>query len=421
MTDFERDGDVDTSVVVQISRRRGEPGWMLDLRLDALRRFGEQSMAEWSASGFSDIDVHDAFVHLPSAVQRPQIGGVAAEHEYETVPQDRPDLDAQGVLFCDMDRALREYPQLVEQYFGTIVASDENKFAALNTAVWSGGSFIYVPPGVVVEMPLQAERRSVGQDVGQFARTLLIADTGSAVHFISGCSAPVYTRDALQAAVVEIVVEADARVTYTTIQNWSPNVYNIDTERARVEAGGRIEWIDGNIGSKSTMKCPEVHLVGDGATGAFLSVSCASKNQHQDVGARMVHAAPDTTSRMISRSIAKDGAVATFRSVVDVEEGATGAVSHVDAHALLLDEESVATTIPSIEIGEDDARISHEATQSRVSDEQRFHLMARGLSDEQAVGLIVGGFIEPITAALPIEYAVEWSRLVELHMEGSVG
>ena len=343
-------------------------------------------------------------------------------HNSEVVyHRNREELAKQGILFCDMDTALREYPDLVKRYFGTIIPPGDNKFAALNTSVWSGGSFIYVPPGVECEMPLQAYFRINAENAGQFERTLIIADEGSQVHYIEGCSAPVYTSDSLHSAVVEIVVKPSARVTYTTIQNWSPNVYNLVTKRARVEAEGHMEWIDGNIGSKLTMKYPSVYLVGPKATGEVLSVAYAGAGQHQDAGAKMIHAAPETTSKIVSKSISKDGGITTYRGLVRVDEGATGCKSHVQCDALILDEDSESRTLPYMEVGERDAQIGHEATVSKVADEQLFYLMSRGLSQEQAMGMVVNGFIEPIVRTLPMEYAVEWSRLIELQMEGSVG
>jgi FeS assembly protein SufB len=343
-------------------------------------------------------------------------------HNSEVVyHKNRDDLAAQGILFCDMDTALREYPELVQKYFGTVIPPGDNKFAALNTSVWSGGSFIYVPPGVECEMPLQAYFRINSENAGQFERTLIIADEGSKVHYIEGCSAPVYTTDSLHSAVVEIIVKPSAHVTYTTIQNWSPNVYNLVTKRARVEAEGHMSWIDGNIGSRLTMKYPAVYLVGPKASGEVLSVAYAGEGQHQDAGAKMVHAAPETTSKIVSKSISKDGGITTYRGLVRVEEGAYGCKSHVQCDALILDDQSISKTLPYMEIGMQDAEIGHEATVSRVADEQLFYLMSRGLTQEQAMGLVVNGFIEPVTRTLPMEYAVEWSRLIELQMEGSVG
>jgi len=434
--------------VQEISSRKDEPDWMMKFRLNALARFERKPMLDWFAKNMPDIDFEDIYYYLkptegdqvndwdmlpesmkntyeklgiPEA-ERKFLAGVTAQFESEVVyHKNRDDLAEQGILFCDMDTALREYPDLVKQYFGTIIPPGDNKFAALNTSVWSGGSFIYVPPGVEVEMPLQAYFRINSENAGQFERTLIIADEGSKVHYIEGCSAPVYTSDSLHSAVVEIVVKPHARVTYTTIQNWSPNVYNLVTKRARVEAYGHMEWIDGNIGSKLTMKYPSVYLVGEGATGEVLSVAYAGAGQHQDAGAKMVHAAPNTTSKIVSKSISKDGGITTYRGLVRIDEGATGAKSHVECDALILDDLSTSKTFPYMEIGERDSQVGHEATVSKIADEQLFYLMSRGLSEEQAMGMIVNGFIEPIVKTLPMEYAVEWSRLIELQMEGSVG
>ena len=320
-----------------------------------------------------------------------------------------------------MDTALRDYPDLVKKYFGKLVPPGDNKFAALNSAVWSGGSFIYVPPGVKVEMPLQAYFRINSDNAGQFERTLIIADEGAQVHYIEGCSAPVYTNDSLHSAVVELVAHPSARITYTTIQNWSPNVYNLVTKRAKAETEAHVEWIDGNIGSKLTMKYPSVFLIGPKASGEVLSVAYAGAGQHQDAGAKMHHFAPETTSTIISKSIAKDGGRSDYRGLVHVAEGAKGAKSFVRCDALLLDDHSISGTKPYMEVQERDAQIGHEATVSKVGDEQLFYLMSRGLSEEQAMGMIVNGFIEPVTRTLPMEYAVEWSRLIELQMEGSIG
>jgi Fe-S cluster assembly protein SufB len=330
-------------------------------------------------------------------------------------------LARQGVLFCDMDTALREYPDLVKEYFGKLIPPNDNKFAALNSAVWSGGSFIYVPPGVKVDMPLQAYFRINAENMGQFERTLIIADEGSEVHYIEGCSAPVYTTDSLHSAVVEIVCKKASRVTYTTIQNWSNNVYNLVTKRARCDAEAHMAWIDGNIGSRLTMKYPAVYLMGPKASGEVLSVAYAGAGQHQDAGAKMVHAAPETTSTIISKSISKDAGRTSYRGLVRFEEGAKHSKSFVRCDALLLDEKSRSDTYPYIEFGEHDAQVGHEATISKVGDDQLFYLMSRGLSEQQAMSMIVNGFIEPVTRTLPMEYAVEWSRLIELQMEGSVG
>jgi Fe-S cluster assembly protein SufB len=320
-----------------------------------------------------------------------------------------------------MDTAVREHPEMVRKWFGTIIPPNDNKFAALNSAVWSGGSFIYVPPGVNVEMPLQAYFRINAENMGQFERTLIIADEGSQVHYIEGCSAPVYSTDSLHSAVVELVALPGSRITYTTIQNWSNNVYNLVTKRARAEAEAHVEWIDGNIGSRLTMKYPSVWLMGPKASGEVLSVAYAGAGQHQDAGAKMVHVAPETSSTIVSKSISKDGGLSTYRGLVKVEEGARHAKSFVRCDALILDDHSTSETKPTMEVAERDAQIGHEATVSKIGEDQLFYLMSRGLSESQAMGMVVNGFIEPITRTLPMEYAVEWSRLIELQMEGSVG
>ncbi len=434
-------------IVREISAMKGEPAWMRDFRLRSLRRFEAKPMAAWFAVNMPDLDFDDIYYYikptekqahswddLPAAVkstyeklgipeaERRYLAGVTAQYESEVVyHRNRADLEAQGVLFCDMDSALRDYPDIVREYFGTVIPPNDNKFAALNSAVWSGGSFIYVPPGVTVDMPLQAYFRINAENMGQFERTLIIADEGAQVHYIEGCSAPVYSTDSLHSAVVELIAKPGARITYTTIQNWSNNVYNLVTKRARAESEAHVEWIDGNIGSRLTMKYPSVYLMGRGASGEVLSVAYAGRGQHQDAGAKMVHAAPDTTSTIVSKSISQDTGVATYRGLVRVDEGATGAKSFVRCDALLLDDTAVSETKPYMEVAERDARIGHEATVAKVNDDQLFYLMSRGLSESQAMGMIVNGFIEPVTRTLPMEYAVEWSRLIELQMEGSVG
>src|SRR4051794_23822003 len=433
-------------IVQEMSWMKGEPDWMRDIRLKSLKAFEKRPMPNWggdmSQIYFDDIYYYikptkgqvDEWDELPDAIkqtyeklgipeaERKYLAGVTAQYESEVVfHRNRADLESLGVIFCDMDTALREHPELVKQYFGTVIPPNDNKFSALNTSVWSGGSFIYVPPGVNVDMPLQAYFRINAENMGQFERTLIIADEGSQVHYIEGCSAPVYTSDSLHSAVVEIIVKPSARVTYTTIQNWSNNVFNLVTKRARVEAEGHMEWIDGNIGSRLTMKYPAVYMVGPKASGEVLSVAYAGAGQHQDAGAKMVHAAPETTSKIVSKSISKDGGITTYRGLVRVEDGAYGCKSHVQCDALILDEESTSNTFPYMEVGERDAQIGHEATVSKIADEQLFYLMSRGLSQEQAMGMVVNGFIEPVTRTLPMEYAVEWSRLIELQMEGSVG
>jgi Fe-S cluster assembly protein SufB len=440
---------ISEEVVREISWWKGEPQWMTDFRVRAYRQFAKRPMAPWFAVNMPNIDFNDIYYYLKPAgeqvdewenlpdamketyeklgipeAERKYLAGVTAQYESEVVyHRNREDLAAQGILFSDMDTAVREYPEIVRRFFGKIIPPNDNKFAALNSAVWSGGSFIYVPPGVKCEMPLQAYFRINAENAGQFERTLIIADEGAQVHYIEGCSAPVYAADSdsLHSAVVELVALPGSRITYTTIQNWSNNVYNLVTKRARAEAEAHVEWIDGNIGSKLTMKYPSVYLMGPKASGEVLSVAYAGPGQHQDAGAKMVHAAPETTSTIVSKSISKDGGRTSYRGLVRVEEGATKCKSFVRCDALLLDEHSRSDTYPYMEIGERDARIGHEATVSKIGDDQLFYLMSRGLSEQQAMGMIVNGFIEPITRTLPMEYAVEWSRLIELQMEGSIG
>ncbi len=434
-------------IVREMSAMKGEEPWMLKFRLDALKRFEKKPMLPWFATRMPDLDFNDIYYYikptdhqvnswddLPDEIkntyeklgipeaERKYLAGVTAQYESEVVfHRNREDLERLGVLFCDMDTAVREYPDLVRKYFGTIIPPNDNKFAALNSAVWSGGSFIYVPPGVKVDQPLQAYFRINTENMGQFERTLIIADEGSQVHYVEGCSAPVYSTDSLHSAVVELVALQGARITYTTIQNWSNNVYNLVTKRARAEAEAHVEWIDGNIGSRLTMKYPSVYLMGPKASGEVLSVAYAGPGQVQDAGAKMVHCAPETTSTIISKSISKDGGLTAYRGLVKVEEGATGAKSFVRCDALILDEFSTSETRPYMEVGEQDASIGHEATVSKIGDDQLFYLMSRGLTESQAMGMIVNGFIEPVTRTLPMEYAVEWSRLIELQMEGSIG
>ena len=436
---------INEAIVREMSAMKNEEPWMLKFRLDALKRFEKKPMLPWFADRMPDLDFNDIYYYikptdhqvnswddLPDAIKNtyerlgiPEaeyLAGVTAQYESEVVfHRNREDLERLGVLFCDMDTAVREYPELVRKYFGTIIPPNDNKFAALNSAVWSGGSFIYVPPGVKVDQPLQAYFRINTENMGQFERTLIIADEGSQVHYVEGCSAPVYSTDSLHSAVVELVALPGSRITYTTIQNWSNNVYNLVTKRARAEAEAHVEWIDGNIGSRLTMKYPSVYLMGPKASGEVLSVAYAGPGQVQDAGAKMVHCAPETTSTIISKSISKDGGTTAYRGLVKVEEGATGAKSFVRCDALILDEQSVSETRPYMEVGEQDASIGHEATVSKIGDDQLFYLMSRGLTESQAMGMIVNGFIEPVTRTLPMEYAVEWSRLIELQMEGSIG
>ncbi len=433
-------------IIREMSALKKEPQWMLDFRLRSYKIYQRKPMPNWggdmSQIYFDDIYYYikptegqvDAWEELPDSVketyeklgipeaERKYLAGVTAQYESEVVyHRNREDLEAQGVLFSDMDSAVKDYPEMVQRYFGKLIPPGDNKFSALNSAVWSGGSFIYVPPGVEVEMPLQAYFRINAENMGQFERTLIIADEGATVHYIEGCSAPVYTTDSLHSAVVELVALPGARITYTTIQNWSNNVFNLVTKRAAAYDEAHVEWIDGNIGSRLTMKYPAVYLMGPKASGEVLSVAYAGAGQHQDAGAKMVHAAPETTSKIVSKSISKDGGRTTYRGLVRVEEGMSGCRSHVQCDALLLDQDSRSDTYPYQEIGSRDAEIGHEATVSKVADDQLFYLMSRGLSAEQAMGMVVNGFIEPVTRTLPMEYAVEWSRLIELQMEGSIG
>ena len=435
-------------VVREISAQKGEPEWMLDFRLKSLAIYNAKPMPTWGGDlsqlesvlgniffyvrpqermerSWDDVpaNIKETFDRLgiPEA-EREILAGVGAQYESEMVYHSlKEEWEAQGVIFDSIEDGLRNHPELFREHFATVVPPGDNKFAAMNSAVWSGGSFVYIPPGVELETPLQAYFRVNQEQMGQFERTLIIADEGAQVHYVEGCSAPVYTSDSLHSAVVEIVVGQGARVTYTTIQNWSSNVYNLVTKRARVEAEGHMEWIDGNIGSQLTMKYPAVVMVGPKASGEVLSVAYAGPGQHQDTGAKMTHAAPETTSKIVSKSISKDGGRTSYRGLVRVEPHATSCKSHVQCDALILDPDSVSDTYPYMEVGSQDAVIGHEATVSKVADEQLFYLMSRGLSEEQAMGMIVNGFVEPVTRTLPMEYAVEWSRLIELQMEGSVG
>ena len=375
------------------------------VRVDSIERVGIESVYDIEVEGHHNFVAEGFVVHNSEVVYH----------------KNREDLEALGIIFCDMDTAVREHPEIVQRYMGTVIPPGDNKFAALNSSVWSGGSFIYVPPGVHVDMPLQAYFRINTENAGQFERTLIIADEGSSVHYVEGCSAPVYSSDSLHSAVVELIAKPGAHIRYTTIQNWSPNVYNLVTKRAVAEAEAKVEWIDGNLGSKLTMKYPAVVLTGPKAHGEVLSVAYAGPGQHQDAGAKMTHVAPETTSIIDSKSISKDGGRTTYRGLVKVEPGAYGVKSHVRCDALILDEESRSDTYPYMEIHEKDARVGHEASVSKVGEEQLFYLMARGLTEQQATAMIVNGFIEPVTKTLPMEYAVEMARLIELSMEGAVG
>lgn len=434
-------------VVTYISGIKNEQEWMLKKRLQAFELFQQKPLPRWgadlSAIDFENIkyfvrsterqaqrwedlpeEIRNTYERLgiPEAERQRLVAGVAAQYESEVVyHQIREDLEEKGVLFLDTDTALKEHPEFFEEYFGSVIPSGDNKFAALNTAVWSGGSFVYVPPGVQVEIPLQAYFRINTENMGQFERTLIIADEGSYVHYIEGCTAPIYKSDSLHSAVVEIIVKKNARVRYTTIQNWSTNVYNLVTKRAIAHEGATMEWVDGNIGSKVTMKYPSIYLVGEGAKGETLSVAFAGPGQHQDAGAKMIHLAPKTQSSIVSKSIARGGGRAGYRGEVRMDKNATASANTVRCDALLVDTISRSDTYPAIDIRVDDAQLGHEATVSRVSQEQLFYLMSRGISEEEAMAMIVRGFIEPIAKELPMEYALELNKLIELGMEGSVG
>ena len=434
-------------VVRNISALKNEPEWMLDLRLKGLRLFQKKPMPTWGAdlSGI-DFDQIKYYVRptekqatswdelppdikrtydklgIPEAEKKRLIAGVAAQYESEVVYHKiREDLEEKGVIFLDTDTGLKEHPEIFKEYFGSVVPAGDNKFAALNTAVWSGGSFIYVPPGVHVEIPLQAYFRINTENMGQFERTLIIVDENSYVHYVEGCTAPIYSTDSLHAAVVEIIVKKNARCRYTTIQNWSTNVYNLVTKRAVAYEGATMEWVDGNIGSKVTMKYPAVYLMGEHAKGETLSVAFAGEGQHQDAGAKMVHLAPRTSSTIVSKSVARGGGRTSYRGLVQIEEGAAGSSSSVKCDALLVDTISRSDTYPYVDVREDDVAMGHEATVSKVSEDQLFYLMSRGLSEDEAMAMIVRGFVEPIARELPMEYALELNRLIELQMEGAVG
>ena len=432
--------------VIEISKLKDEPQWMLDFRLRSYEIFMKKPMPTWggdlSAIDFQNIyyymratekveknwddvpeNVKNTFEKLgiPEA-EKKFLAGVGAQYESEVVYHSlREDLAKQGVLFLDTDAALKEHPELFKKYFGKIIPPEDNKFAALNSAVWSGGSFIYIPPGVKVDMPLQAYFRINAENIGQFERTLIIVDEGAEVHYIEGCTAPVYSSESLHVAVVELVAHKDAKLRYTTIQNWSSDVYNLVTKRAYAYEGATVEWIDGNIGSKLTMKYPGIYLMGERAYGETLSIAFAGKGQHQDTGAKMVHLAPNTTSKITSKSVSRLDGRSTYRGLLSVAKGATNVKATVRCDALLLDDTSKTETYPYMEINQEDATITHEATVGKIGDEQIFYLMSRGFTEEESLTLIVNGFMEPFTKELPMEYAVELNRLIKLEMDDSVG
>jgi Fe-S cluster assembly protein SufB len=433
-------------LVDAISSHKDEPAWMRKFRHKSLDYFNARPMPTWGGN-LAEIDLENIFYYikptetqadswedLPADIkdtwdklgipeaEKKYLAGVGAQYESEVVYHKLQDeLTRQGVIFLDTDTALREHEDLFKQYFGTIIPQNDNKFAALNSAVWSGGSFIYVPKGVRIELPLQAYFRINAENMGQFERTLILVDEGAYVHYVEGCTAPIYSPDSLHSAVVEIVVKKGGRCRYTTIQNWSNNVYNLVTKRAVAEQDATMEWVDGNLGSKLTMKYPAIWLTGERAHGEVLSIAFAGKGQHQDAGGKCVHVAPKTTSVITSKSISKDGGRAGYRGLLEVAKGATGSKSKVVCDALILDDESRSDTYPYIRIDENEVDIGHEATVSKIGEEQLFYLMSRGMSESEASAMIVSGFVEPITKELPLEYAVEMNRLIQLQMEGSVG
>ena len=437
---------LDRDIVAEISKMKGEPQWMTDYRLKAFEIFEKKPTPTWGAD-VGQIDFQDIYYYvkptekeaknwedvpadmkrtfdklgIPEAEQK-FLSGVGAQYDSEVVYHKiQEKLEKLGVIFLSCDHGLRDHEELFKQYFGTVIPSSDNKFAALNSAVWSGGSFIYVPKGVHVDVPLQAYFRINTKDMGQFERTLIIVDEGAYVHYVEGCTAPTYSSDSLHSAVVEIIVKAGARCRYTTIQNWSNNVYNLVTKRAVAYRDATMEWVDGNLGSKITMKYPSVYMMEPGAHGEILSIAFAGHGQHLDAGGKVVHMAPNTTSKVVSKSISKDGGRAAYRGLVKVAKGATDCKSSVNCDALILDEDSRSDTYPYMEIEEEKVSIGHEATVSKIGDEQLFYLTSRGITKDDAAAMIVSGFIEPIVKELPMEYAVEMNRLIQLQMEGSVG
>lgn len=437
---------LDREVVEQISRMKDEPEWMLEFRLKALDHYLKRPMPNWG-SDLSKLDLDNLYYYvrpsegegrswddvpetiketfdklgIPEAEQK-FLAGVGAQYESEMVYHSiKEHLESQGVIFLSIEEGLRQHPDLFREHFGKVVPIADNKFAALNSAVWSGGSFVYVPPGVKVDLPLQAYFRLNLANIGQFERTMIIVDEGAQVHYVEGCTAPIYSTDSFHSGVIEIIVKKGARCRYTTIQNWSVNVYNLVTQRAIVHEDATMEWVDANLGSKVTMKYPSVYLMGEGAHGEVLSLAFAGENQAQDAGAKAIHVAPNTSSKITSKSISKDGGRASYRGLLKVHKGAVGSRANVVCDALLLDPQSRSDTYPYIEIDEDDVSIGHEASVSKIGEEQLFYLTSRGLSEEEAATMVVSGFIEPLVKELPMEYAVEMNRLIQLQMEGSIG
>lgn len=437
---------LDEDVIRGISEQKNEPPWMLEFRLKSYEVFKKKDMPNWGADlsriDFDDIyyyakpteeqkrtwedvpdDIKETFdrIGIPEA-EKSFLAGVGAQYDSEVVYHNlKKELESQGVIFCSPEEAVSSHPDLVKKYFGTVIPYRDNKFAALNSAVWSGGSFVYVPPGVRVDIPLQAYFRINSENFGQFERTLIIADKGSFVHYVEGCTAPVYTTDSLHSAVVEIIALEDARVRYSTIQNWSGDVYNLVTKRGLAYKNATVEWVDGNLGSKRTMKYPSVFLKGEGAHGEILSIAFAGEGQEQDTGGKVIHLADSTSSVITSKSISKDGGIASYRGIIKVQPGKKNIRSRVVCDALLLDEASVSNTYPYMEIASEDVTMEHEASVSKISDDQLFYLQSRGFNEEEAAAMIVNGFLDPLVKELPMEYAVELNRLIELQMEGSVG
>ena len=444
---FKANKGLSTDVVRMISEMKDEPKWMLDFRLKSLALFYEKENPSWASPQLNDLDFNDIYyfvratdrderswddvpeyirntfdkLGIPEA-EKKFLAGVGAQYDSEVVYHNiREDLEKLGVLFLGTDQALKEHEDIFKEYFGTIIPPGDNKYAALNSAVWSGGSFIYVPKGVKVDIPLQAYFRINTENMGQFERTLIIADEGSQIHYVEGCTAPTYSTASLHSAVVEIIVKKDARVRYTTIQNWSNNVFNLVTKRAAAYENAVMEWVDGNLGSKLTTKFPSVYLMGEGAHGEILSLAFAGEGQHQDAGGKIVHAASNTTSTIISKSLSRQGGRTSYRGLLKVYDGLENVKSNVRCDALLLDEQSRSDTYPTMEIDASDVHIQHEAYVSKLGEDQLFYLMSRGMSEENAAKMIVNGFVEPIVKELPMEYAVELNRLIELQMEGAVG
>jgi Fe-S cluster assembly protein SufB len=443
---FKSGKGLDEEVIHQISHLKDEPQWMLDFRLKAYRHFKQRPMPGWGPD-LTELDLNDIFYYvrpqeqeekswedvpesikntfdrlgIPEAEQK-YLSGVGAQYESEMIYHSiQEELEKQGVIFLSIENGLKQYPDIFKEYFSAVVPIEDNKFAALNSAVWSGGSFVYVPKGVKVDLPLQAYFRMNSANIGQFERSLIIADEGAQVHYVEGCTAPLYSTHSFHSGVIEIIVRKNARVRYTTIQNWSTNVYNLVTQRSHVHEGGIMEWVDANLGSKVTMKYPSCYLLGEGAKGEILSVAFAGPNQHQDAGGKMIHFAPNTSSKITSKSISRGNGRASYRGLVKVHAGASNVKSNVVCDALLLDEEARSDTYPSIEVDNEDVSIGHEASVSKIGEEQLFYLQSRGLSTEDATTMVVSGFIEPLVKELPMEYAVEMNRLIQLQMVGKVG